>query len=65
LSAGAISADWSTKLISLLSRSTMGCGVPAGAKMPIQTSGWKPTCGRPLSIMVGTSGRSGVRFAPV
>src|SRR6185312_15464412 len=50
-------------VISRLSRSTIGLGVPAGAMKPTQSVAWKP--GTPASAMVGTSGRMGERAVPV
>ena len=50
-------------LISVLSLSTIGCGVPAGAMKPTHSVAWKP--GTPDSSSVGTLGRMAERFLPV
>src|SRR3974377_1351323 len=52
-----------TLVISLLSFSTIGCGVPAGAMKPTHSVAWKT--GTPASAMVGTSGRIGERVKPL
>ena len=46
-------------MISRLSRSTIGCGVPAGAAMPVKETETKS--GTPASIMVGRLGAWGIR----
>src|SRR5262249_36147247 len=50
-------------VISRLSLSTIGCGVPAGAMKPTQRVALKPAT--PASAIVGTSGRIGDRVFPV
>src|SRR5262245_25503998 len=50
-------------VISWLSLSTIGCGVPAGAMKPTQRVALKPAT--PASAIVGTSGRIGDRVFPV
>ncbi len=57
LKAALHSGEPSTALISALSLATTGAGVPAGAHSPAQKLSDRP--GKPLSIMVGTSGSSG------
>ena len=59
LSRAWMSADFTPALIAALSLSTISGGVPAGAMTPHQESATKSV--NPLSIMVGTSGRSGRR----
>ena len=54
-----IGAELSPALIAALSLPTMSLGVPAGAMMLVHELAMKS--GKPLSIMVGTSGRSGRR----
>ncbi len=41
----------------------IGCGVCAGASKPVQATVTK--FGKPLSIIVGTSGNCGIRFCVV
>src|SRR5271169_3993143 len=50
-------------VISRLSVSIIGCGVPAGAMNPTHKVAWNP--GTPASAMVGTSGRIAERVAPL
>ena len=50
-------------LIAALSLPTTACGVCAGARSPVQATVTKS--GKPLSIMVGTSGNCGMRFCVV
>src|ERR1019366_10770754 len=57
------SADRKLWLISLLSLSRTGAGVPAGASIPIHKV--NDSSGRLLSIIVGIAGRSGLRFGLV
>src|SRR6476619_830602 len=48
---------------SAVSLSTIGPGVPAGTKKPLQS--WVSTSGNPASAMLGTLGNSGERSEPV
>ena len=57
-----ISGERSAALVSALSLLTISAGVPAGAHSPAQKHSDRP--GKPLSIMVGTSGSSGWRAGP-
>src|SRR6185436_11693875 len=58
-----VSGESRIKFISLYKRSSTGCGVPAGARMPHQLVTSKP--GTPPSAIVGTSGMAGLRCAPL
>ena len=57
------SGAWSTLLTSAFRRSTIGRGVPAGAKSPSQTTTSTP--GWPDSAKVGVEGSAGDRFPEV
>ena len=55
-----VKAGWATiSRTSALILSTIGCGVPAGAARPNQMKAW--ISGWPISVVVGTSGKSGER----
>src|SRR6476646_9230329 len=54
-----ISGDCRASLMAALSLPTIGAGVPAGPSTPVQEADGNPLY--PLSSMVGTSGRAGMR----
>lgn len=58
-----VAADRKLSLIAAFSLETMLAGVPAGATTPVHEFDKKPA--KPLSIMFGTSGSSGLRCALV
>src|SRR5215813_11473316 len=62
-STAAISGDFRLLFTTALSRATTPAGMPAGPTMPVNDTETKP--GKPLSIMVGTSGACTLRVSPV